>query len=253
MHQKLDLLSEPSTSDFLFWKHYDKMYADKDYDKEARALLPWLGDPRIILDVGCGTGNHAAAFARQGRLVVGIDLDPNAIKIAREKKVPNVVFLHGDITELRSKGRFDAVVSLFNVVNYVMNKQDLVMLFKYVSMRLRPGGCFIFDCWNGEAALADPPKDKVTQFGVLSGELDRENASTLLTLTACIDGEEFTKQFWHKLWTIQELKDLLEGVGFVNVQCTPWMRPFREATIEDWKVMFIAENSGVIIHGEHKE
>lgn len=60
---------------------YDELYAFRDFDGEARQVLEHHRAetgrlPRRILDVGCATGDHAAALARHGRCEVwGIDIE----------------------------------------------------------------------------------------------------------------------------------------------------------------------------------
>jgi len=39
-----------------------------------------------VVDVGCGTGSYAIALAEMGYKVVGIDLDPEMISLAKEKE-----------------------------------------------------------------------------------------------------------------------------------------------------------------------
>jgi predicted TPR repeat methyltransferase len=49
---------------------YDLLYAEKDYEAESRLLdelfRAWKGGVRSVLDLGCGTGGHAARLAREG-------------------------------------------------------------------------------------------------------------------------------------------------------------------------------------------
>jgi SAM-dependent methyltransferase len=68
-------------------------------DGRARPLAVerWVGpisevDERVleraegpVLDVGCGPGRHAGALARRGVLAVGVDVSPDAIRLARRR------------------------------------------------------------------------------------------------------------------------------------------------------------------------
>jgi SAM-dependent methyltransferase len=61
------------------------------------ALERWLGpisdvDERVldraqgpVLDVGCGPGRHVGALARRGVMAVGVDVSPDAIRLARRR------------------------------------------------------------------------------------------------------------------------------------------------------------------------
>ena len=61
------------------------------------ALGRWLGavtaaDDEVlvraiepVLDVGCGPGRHVLALARRGRLAIGIDISPIAVRVARAR------------------------------------------------------------------------------------------------------------------------------------------------------------------------
>ena len=57
---------------------YDSVYRDKNYDEECniiRKLFNSYGDGNVssVLDLGCGTGNHALRLAAQGYRVAGVD------------------------------------------------------------------------------------------------------------------------------------------------------------------------------------
>jgi SAM-dependent methyltransferase len=64
---------------------------------QTLALERWLGpvsevDERVldralgpVLDVGCGPGRHVGALARRGVLAVGVDVSPDAIRLARRR------------------------------------------------------------------------------------------------------------------------------------------------------------------------
>src|SRR4051812_32212934 len=52
-----------------------------------------------VLDVACGTGNGAKAAVERGAEVVGIDIEPKLLAIAREA-VPEAEFVEGDAAGL---------------------------------------------------------------------------------------------------------------------------------------------------------
>ena len=69
---------------------YDALYQAKDYDGEVDLLegifRRYAGRPvRDILDVGCGTGNHALRLAAKGYRVLGIDRSLDMLEVAKYK------------------------------------------------------------------------------------------------------------------------------------------------------------------------
>lgn len=98
-----------------------------------------------ILEIGCGNGRDSIHFGKQGHYVVGIDISPDAIKIAKKNnKLEKVNFEVGDAEKLRfDTGSFDAVFSLsvlhstkleksVNEVARVLKKKGLALFYLYV-------------------------------------------------------------------------------------------------------------------------
>lgn len=55
----------------------------------------------LILDVATGTGRQAAAFGKQGHTVIGIDLSPDMLRIAKKTiSSSQVTFLNADATHI---------------------------------------------------------------------------------------------------------------------------------------------------------
>jgi SAM-dependent methyltransferase len=80
------------------------------------------GGADTVLDVACGPGLVACAFAT-ARQVIGIDLTPAMIAragaLAAERRLPNVRFLIGDVTPLPiADATFSIVVSRFAVHHF---------------------------------------------------------------------------------------------------------------------------------------
>jgi SAM-dependent methyltransferase len=149
---------------------YDAIYRNKDYEGEVdlieRILVRHgLDGPRRLLDLGCGTGNHALPLARRGHAVVGVDRSPAMLARARAKASAApaacaVAFHQSDIRELDLGRRFDAVLMMFTVLGYQLEDADLTAALAAVRRHLDPGGLFVFDVWNGLAVLADRPGER---------------------------------------------------------------------------------------------
>ena len=241
-----------------FYAYYDTLFAEKNYAHEAETVVAMLKEMlpsgcHEIVDIGCGTGRHANEFARLGLRVQGIDIVPEAIDAARQSLIKagistdRVAFDCLPIDQL--KGRvFDAAVCLFNVLNYILDIAEMERFLMEIRKRIRPGGAFVFDCWNGVAAIASPPEVKISTLTTPEGELKvhlepetdllRQYVRMKMTVSPqWKGGESFTQEYEHRLWTPWELTELLGLAGFGAIKLTRWMQPDALATQSDWKIM----------------
>jgi SAM-dependent methyltransferase len=144
--------------------YYDALNADKDYASEAadiaRLIECHCPGAKRLLELGCGTGLHAAALSRLGYRITGIDRSENMV--ARAKcRVDAGEFLVGDLAAFRIAEEFDAVISLFHVMSYQVHDDDLSAAVATAAAQLRPGGIFVFDCWFGPGVLTTPPQIRI--------------------------------------------------------------------------------------------
>ena len=114
--------------------------------------------PQRVLDLACGTGTVSRLLSERGCQVTGVDLSQGMLDVARHKADQahlSIPFYQQDAAELDLAGQsFDAVVCLFDSLNYILEPERLQAAFARVSAHLRPGGSFIFDV-NTEVALAE--------------------------------------------------------------------------------------------------
>lgn len=162
---------------------YDALYAEKDYEAECdlveRVFAQYGdGDFRSLLDLGCGTGNHAIPLARRGYEVVGIDCSEAMLALAREKGT-GVSFLLGDIRDLRLGREFDAVLVLFAVLGYQHTDADVLAALRTAREHLRPGGLLLFDVWFGPAVLRERPEQRERMVENGSGRIVRSSDGRL--------------------------------------------------------------------------
>ena len=153
-------------------RYYDLFYGDKDYRAEARyvsGLLARHDSPvRSVLELGCGTGRHAAYIAEGGVAVHGIDRSPEMVALANDRAASlapalreRLSFSQGDARSVRLDRELDAAIALFHVVSYQTSEHDLDATLATAATHVRPGGVFLFDFWYGPAVLADPPRVRV--------------------------------------------------------------------------------------------
>jgi SAM-dependent methyltransferase len=109
-----------------------------------------------IVDLGCGSGIWANELADAGYRVVGVDISPAMIAIAR-RRVPKAEFHVKSFLDFRLPG-CQAVTALNEVFNYLFDERtslrSLRRLFAEVFNVLTPKGLFVFDVseprrWKG--------------------------------------------------------------------------------------------------------
>jgi cyclopropane fatty-acyl-phospholipid synthase-like methyltransferase len=143
--QYMDVISRPRTGD--------------PRDTWTDQLLQRLSPASTVLDLGCGPGvPTAAAFDTAGHHVVGVDISPRQIELAR-RNVPNGSFVAGDVMDFTAEAAsFDAVMALYSLTHVARDRYPV--LFARLFEWLRPGGWLLAsagtsdsDGWNEENFL----------------------------------------------------------------------------------------------------
>ena len=144
---------------------YDLIYSGfKDYPAEAAQVAALVRDAhpeaRTVLDVACGTGEHARLLTREhGFAVDGLDLDPAFARIAREK-LPDGEVYEGDMTSFELPRRYDAVLCLFSSIGYVRTLDGVRAALGRFRAHLAEGGVVIVEPWFAPGVL-DPARISV--------------------------------------------------------------------------------------------
>jgi demethylmenaquinone methyltransferase/2-methoxy-6-polyprenyl-1,4-benzoquinol methylase len=134
---------------------YDLITVLLSYGRDAawKRRLVALADVRPgtnALDLACGTGDIAFALASKGAHVVGLDITPRMVELAKKKgtvtflrgakKGDCPLFLVGDMLALPFPDRsFDLVTTGYGI----RNVPDLDVALSEVRRVLRPGGLFL--------------------------------------------------------------------------------------------------------------
>jgi ubiquinone/menaquinone biosynthesis C-methylase UbiE len=133
-------------------RYYDLIYSSfKDYQSEAEkiaGLIQQLNpNAQTILDVACGTGEHARLLHENHNYGVdGIDLDEELLAAAR-RKTPRAKFEIADMTNFRLGRQYDVVMCLFSSIGYVRSLENVRKTLSCFKEHLLPGGLIIIEPW----------------------------------------------------------------------------------------------------------
>jgi ubiquinone/menaquinone biosynthesis C-methylase UbiE len=133
----------------------DPLYDDPDlasfYDLEngwgadfdfCASLAP---EARSVLDLGCGTGELAAALSERCE-VVGVDPAAAMLAVARQRPGGDkVTWVAADARDVRLGRRFDLVLLTGHAFQVFLTPADQAAVLRTIALHLGPRGRFLFD------------------------------------------------------------------------------------------------------------
>lgn len=130
---------------------YDLIYRQfKDYRSEAARVVELIRQRNptagTLLDVACGTGEHAHFLIEAGYSVDGVDIEPRFVELARRKN-PDGRFSCQDMAELDLGRVYDAVLCLFSSIGYVRTEDRLQRALRRFADHTVDGGIVIVEPW----------------------------------------------------------------------------------------------------------
>lgn len=238
-------------------RFYDFFYKEKNYKEEINylELIGDLGKNNSILDLGCGTGNHAIPLVLKGYNVTGIDISDDMICQAKKKAESNNVvidFFNADIRSLSLDKKFDLVISMFAVISYQNNNSDLLSTFETARKHLKIGRYFIFDTWFGPAVLSQKPETRIKKihvdnsiiYRIAEPEMDYLNnlvhvKYSILELKneKVVDQIEETHSM--RFFFYPEMQSFAKITGFELINIYPFLEKDRSPDHTDWNVVWI--------------
>jgi len=112
-----------SKSYFKDYKIYKNKYLDdvlKQINKQDK-----INQESVYLEIGCGPFYLGSAIAKRCKLIIGIDMCPHALKIAKDilgaNKVKNYILIQGDILQLPIKNDYIDIIYGGGVIEHFNN------------------------------------------------------------------------------------------------------------------------------------
>jgi SAM-dependent methyltransferase len=103
--------------------------------------------PVTLLDVACGPGYHARAFAAAGGRAVGLDLRPEMIAYAADQAAaePHVEWLIGDMRDFRLAEPVDLAVCATSGIDCLLTNAELVQHLRAVASNMAADGLYVVE------------------------------------------------------------------------------------------------------------
>lgn len=126
---------------------YEAMYHTFiDYKEEYECygnILKKYGKKQV-LEIGCGTGNLADYFQKNGISYQGMDLNQEMIDLAKIK-APTSKFIKGDMRDFKLNQPSESIIITARTSSYLFTNQDVKAAFSTIHNNLQIGGVLSFD------------------------------------------------------------------------------------------------------------
>ena len=199
-------------------------YGVSKKQRNAKDVLE--SEKNLVVDLGCGTGTLTEMLYQKGYDMIGIDNSESMLAVAMEKKAVSeseIFYLLQDMRELELYSTVGTVVSVCDSINYILEEDELLEVFKRVNNYLYPGGVFIFDFNTdykyreiiGDTVIAE---NRDTCSFIWENYYDEEEAINEYDVTIFTQEEDdlfrkFTETHLQKGYTKDTVISLLEQAG----------------------------------------
>ena len=212
-----------------FAKVYDEFMDNVDYENWTSYLVERMKEygitEGILLDLGCGTGKMTRKLAGYGFDMIGIDNSFEMLDIAREVsgEDESILYLLQDMREFELYGTVCAITSNCDSLNYILEYDDLVQVFRLVNNYLDPEGIFIFDINTeykykeilADHTIAEDREDISFIWDNYYYEEERMNEYDLNLFVKEESGlyRKFQETHYQRAYTVEEISDAINTAG----------------------------------------
>ena len=209
----------------------------------------------LVLDLGCGTGSLTGLMARSGYDMIGIDNSGEMLQIAMNKRNASgldILYLLQDMRGFELYGTVKAVISICDSMNYIMEYQELVEVFRLVNNYLDPKGVFIFDLnteYKYRELLADNTfaEDREESSFIWNNFYDEEDKVNEYDLTLFVKEGELYRKFeethYQRAYGLDQIQQAIRdgGMEFVAAYDACTRNPVQQ---DSERIYVIARDNG---------
>ncbi len=209
----------------------------------------------LVLDLGCGTGSLTELMARSGYDMIGIDNSGEMLQIAMNKRNASgldILYLLQDMRGFELYGTVKAVISICDSMNYIMEYQELVEVFRLVNNYLDPKGVFIFDLnteYKYRELLADNTfaEDREESSFIWNNFYDEEDKVNEYDLTLFVKEGELYRKFeethYQRAYGLDQIQQAISdgGMEFVAAYDACTRNPVQQ---DSERIYVIARENG---------
>jgi SAM-dependent methyltransferase len=219
---------------------YDIFYSEKEYKKETAFVHRCLQQYSIkptgkILELACGTGNHAFELEKFGYNIIAIDYSKDMLSCAKQKAIQlnsKIDFRQQDMRVLNIQERpFDAIICLFDSLGYVETNSAISQTLLRIREHLHSTGVFIFEFWHAGAMIRHFDPVRVKRWHTENRDIIRISETELdysiqlgivkYTILESVDGNNYKSIIEtqkNRFFLLQEMNALLSMNGFTLIK-----------------------------------
>jgi 2-polyprenyl-3-methyl-5-hydroxy-6-metoxy-1,4-benzoquinol methylase len=241
---------------------YDTFYSDKDYNKETYLLEKIFkryncSPGKKILDIGCGTGNHAIRMAKKGYKITGVDSSESMLEVAKRKCLKESIRIKLKkrcLPELNLNEKYDGIECMFNVIDYVLEDKNILKSLINIKEVLDEKGVFVFDFRNAIPSINEYDSKRVIHSKYGKKDLFRVSYSTVDPKTRTFDTEyecfiieggtlieRFKDMHKVRFFYPEEMKEFINKSGLSLEEMFPFGKPKKNITDKDWNIIAVCK------------
>lgn len=228
-----------------FAEVYEELMDNVPYDAWCDRICRILREADIreglVAELGCGTGSMTRRLAKAGYDMIGIDLSPDMLDVAREAEIPEaddpeqenadssdhtILYLNQDMRSFELYGTVRAIVCVCDSINYITEPAEVQEVFRLANNYLDPGGLLVLDFHTpryyrevlAESSIAETRED----IAMIWENEETEDGLHRLYLTVFREAEDgrydrFDEVHEQRGYTIAEMKALSEAAGLTEI------------------------------------
>src|SRR5215475_13243477 len=214
-----------------FWiELYPFMFPEERFrlaEEQIEKILALVGYKEgTVLDLCCGPGRHSLALAKRGIQVTAVDRSEFLLRKAKEEAANSnleIEFVSDDMRRFVRDNSFSLILNMFTSFGYFDDQEDDLKVLRNAYRSLKPEGAIVIDLLGKEPLARRYQATGSTE--LIDGSLLIERHEIREDWTRCQnewilvkDGTAKTFNFQTRLYSGQEMKDIMRRAGFEEIE-----------------------------------